>query len=143
MVTLLTDRQIEELVKAGAAAIAEYHGGEDNEDDEAHVRLALTAALPAIERAVLERLSDPLFVRLNILSGGIARPDDLVWLHDTNGPVAAKVREAERAVLERAAARVEDGIAVARKIGGPLSLIEIHTRKEAASDIRALAGEVG
>jgi hypothetical protein len=53
--TLLTDKQLEELVKASAAAIAAYHGGEENEDDEAHVQLALTAALPVIERAVLER----------------------------------------------------------------------------------------
>lgn len=114
--TLLTDKQREEVVEAMARGICQYEGVEPDADSgecaslewqthRALCRAALTAALPAIERAVLEKLSDPVFVRLNILSGGIARPDDLVWLHDTDGPVAAKVREAERAVLDR----VENG----------------------------------
>lgn len=118
--TLLTDKQREEVVEAMARAVflrrngmatcwSWDEGGLDDEHPGAREQYlkdataALTAALPAIERAVLDKLSDPVFVRLNILSGGIARPDDLVWLHDTDGPVAAKVREVARAALEKAA----------------------------------------
>lgn len=46
----------------------------------------------------LAKLSDPAAVRASILRGTIAIPDDLVWLHDTNGPVAelrAKLAAAE------------------------------------------------
>lgn len=96
--TLLTDKQRDEVVEAAFDALWPLQDwGMDPNVCRAAVMAALTAALPAIERAV----------------------------------------------LERAAWRVEDGIAGARKIGGPFALIEIRTRKEAASDIRALAGEVG
>lgn len=45
----------------------------------------------------LAKLTDPAAVRANILRGTIAKPDDLVFLHDTNGPVAAI--EADRDAL--------------------------------------------
>jgi hypothetical protein len=41
-------------------------------------------------------LSDPSAVRGNIMRGSIKTPDDLVWLYDTNGPVAAVKAEAYR-----------------------------------------------
>ena len=44
----------------------------------------------------LALLSDPEAVRVNIMRGTIAKPDDLVSLHDTNGPVAALKAENER-----------------------------------------------
>lgn len=68
-------------------------------------------AAHAIETLVWERdearslLQDPMAVRLNILRGGIAIPTDLVWLHDTNGPVAELRDRATSAERERDEAR--------------------------------------
>jgi len=63
---------------------------------------ALDAALPAIIGAVQSQyealLADPAAVRVNMLRGGIARPHDLVWLHETNGPVAQRERIIARLV---------------------------------------------
>lgn len=74
---------------------------------------ALAAALA--ERNALQRyaddtqriLADPAAVRINLLQGTIAKPDDVVFLHDTNGPVAelrtvlAAERERVKALEER------------------------------------------
>ena len=57
--------------------------------------LALISRVEAAE-ANLALLSDPESVRVNIMRGTIAKPDDLVFLHDTNGPVAALKAENER-----------------------------------------------
>lgn len=52
-------------------------------------------------------LADPAFIRVNMLRGGIAKPADLVWMNDTNGPVAAALavarREGAEEMRERAA----------------------------------------
>src|SRR5574343_165515 len=66
----------------------------------------LRAKLAAAE-ADLAKLSDPVAVRANILRGAIAIPDDLLWLHDTAGPVA-ELRE------KLAAAEAECGRLLAR-----------------------------
>lgn len=64
------------------------------------------------ERALIESvLSDPIAVRANILRGGIARPDDLVWLHDTNGPVALALAAAEKRGEERGLRRAAEIVA--------------------------------
>jgi len=42
---------------------------------------------------VIDLLADPHAVRVNILRGQIAVPSDLVWLGDTDGPVAKRCRE--------------------------------------------------
>lgn len=68
------------------------------------------AALLAGERlteidALRAALSDPTAVRANILAGRIATPPDIVWLHDTNGPVAELRARAEKAEAERDAWR--------------------------------------
>jgi hypothetical protein len=44
-------------------------------------------------------LADPEAVRLNILRGTIKKPDDLVWLHDTVGPIAALRKQAEAGAM--------------------------------------------
>ena len=64
------------------------------------------------------------------------------WKADLAAALTAALPIIERAVLERAATSIEEGIAGARKIGGPFALIEIRTRQEAATDVRALADEV-
>ena len=155
--TLLTDKQREEVVEAMARAVflrrngmatcwAWDEGGLDDEHPGAREQYlkdataALTAALPAIERAVLEKLSDPVFVRLNILSGGIARPDDLVWLHDTDGPVAAKVREAKRALMKEC---LNETAAVAYQQDADHGAANTGGADEVLHRLRALAGEVG
>ena len=67
----------------------------------------LSAVAPLIEaherEAMRALLTDPAAVRVNMLRGGMAQPADLVWLHDTDGPVAAKVREAVAAEREACA----------------------------------------
>lgn len=54
--------------------------------------------------------SDPQMVRAAILRGAMAVPEDLVWLHDSHGPVAAIVaeRDALKLKLEKAEIRVDD-----------------------------------
>ena len=69
--------------------------------------LTLPLDLPeAVRDALSAWLQDPALVRVNMLRGGIAVPADLVWLHDTNGPVADALAAARRAGAEemRAAA---------------------------------------
>src|SRR5690349_10203057 len=58
-----------------------------------------TDAFNAVREAAtaLGSLTDPAAVRVNILRGTIVIPDDLVWLHDTNGPVAEIRARAEAA----------------------------------------------
>ena len=52
------------------------------------------------ERENIEKqLQDPAAVRVNMLRGGIAKPDGLVWLHDTDGPVAEAVANARNDAL--------------------------------------------
>lgn len=58
---------------------------------------ALLEAHEAGMKAAVELLNQPGALRANLLRGSIKAPDDLVWLHDTNGPVAAKVLEAHNA----------------------------------------------
>lgn len=53
------------------------------------------------QAAALAALSDPVVVRVNILRGTIAIPEDLVWLHDTNGPVAELRARADALAVER------------------------------------------
>lgn len=60
------------------------------------------------ERAFFERiLKNPVVVRVNMMRGGIARPSDLVWLHDTDGPVVEKVRKAVEEQIEKDAVFAE------------------------------------
>lgn len=113
--TLLTDKQLEELVKAGAAAIAAYHGGEENEDDEAHVRLALTAALPVIERAVLERAA----------RRTVDEADTLIESLREGVMTDAGLTEADRFQMR-----------------AQVDVLDVF-KEDAARSIRALAGEVG
>lgn len=40
--------------------------------------------------------TDPLAVRVNLLNGTLARPDNLLFKHDTNGPYAALMVENEK-----------------------------------------------
>lgn len=56
---------------------------------------------------IIATLSDPEEVRINILRGFIKVPADLVFLYDSDGPVAEKVREARRSALEEAACLIE------------------------------------
>jgi len=63
--------------------------------------LALPLDLPEATRDALAAwLQDSALVRVNILTGRIAKPGDLVWLHDTNGPVADAIDAARRAGAE-------------------------------------------
>lgn len=63
--------------------------------------LALPLDLPEAARDALAAwLQDSALVRVNILTGRIAKPDDLVWLHDTNGPVADALAGARRSGAE-------------------------------------------
>ncbi|MDQ0302918.1 hypothetical protein [Ancylobacter polymorphus] len=133
--TLLTDKQREEVARSVAVALWGMQA-----DVHKMAEAALTAALPAIERAVLEKLSDPVFVRLNILSGGIARPDDLVWLHDTDGPVAAKVREVGRALMKEC---LNEAAAVAYQQDADHGAANTGGADEVLNRLRALAGGVG
>ena len=62
--------------------------------------------------SLVESLRDPAAVRANILRGAISIPPDLVWLHDTDGPVAARVADLTRErdeVLERMEAVLRAG----------------------------------
>jgi len=143
----LTEQQMAEAVEAMQAAYMARpkHDGA--------MEAALTAALPIIERAVRAdyeaNLADPVFVRLNMLRGGIARPDDLVWLHDTNGPVAAKVRNAEceiwLAAAERAESRMDACDVLALTTSSEQTIVEARIRESAyrvvAEEFRALAEE--
>ena len=59
----------------------------------------LSARDESIRSEILGMLADPQAVRANILRGVIKVPSDLVWLHDTDGPVAKLLRRTwERAV---------------------------------------------
>lgn len=67
--------------------------------------LSRYAAVAADLLKVCLVLKDPEAVRHNILRGEIVVPSDLVWLHDTNGPVAEKVKAAlagQKVALEEA-----------------------------------------
>jgi hypothetical protein len=75
------------------------------------VLLAQVADIEALS-AEVAGLADPATVRVNILRGTIAIPDDLVWLHDTNGPVAGL-----RAALAAANARAEEMRKIAATLG--------------------------
>jgi hypothetical protein len=69
---------------------------------------------------LVEMLQNPAAVRVNILRGTIKVPEDLVWLHDTNGPVAA-IRAALDAALARAEA-AERGLEIEVMLNGDLKL---------------------
>jgi len=87
----------------GGFGIAEMHSSLDQPKS---VATFIAAIKNACDDGLLERLrtavrelallSDPEAVRVNIMRGTIAKPDDLVFLHDTNGPVAALKAENER-----------------------------------------------
>lgn len=50
--------------------------------------LAELSRLTSEIEQVRAMLADPVAVRVNLLRGTIAKPDDLIFMHDTNGPYA-------------------------------------------------------
>ena len=66
-----------------ARMLAAYAFAGELEDEIDTLRADLAKA-----RLIVDALKDPAFVRLNLLSGIIARPDDLCLMSDENGPFA-------------------------------------------------------
>lgn len=102
---------VQRIAKQAADSIeALYSGGPDTFPMAGMVERIIKNLLLE-ERAYFERvLKDPKMVRINIMRGGIARPSDLVWLFDTDGPVAEKVRKAVEEQIEKDAVILEKAL---------------------------------
>ncbi len=74
---------------------------------EAVIAARISAAVDAERSRIETLLKDPTSVRVNILRGQIVPPSDLVWLHDTSGPVAGLVAAAVEAEREQIAAMLK------------------------------------
>lgn len=72
------------------------------------IATALQEAFELGELSAVEKLNQPGAMRVNVLRGTIKLPDDLVWLHDTNGPAAEACAQARDATLREAAAWCEE-----------------------------------
>lgn len=94
--------------------------------------------------ALKNAIADPGLLRQFILRGVINVPADLVFLYDTNGPVAEKIAEARRQALEEAAQAVEsglddiDGCGKSKGEAEAIALM-VRTMRRRAAAIRALA----
>lgn len=123
------------IPEVGVDAIEEFAAGMV---DVFPALLAAARALPAERRAreeaererdALQRyaddtqriLADPAAVRINLLQGLIAKPDDLVFFHDTHGPVAERVARAVAEEREAAAEVAENAYYRARRETNPPS----------------------